>query len=360
MSIKKEFAIFAQKFNEMKVTPNIIASLVDGTVEGDGEIEITGFAKIEEAEKGDISFIANPKYLNYALTTKASALIVSKDFIAGDDITPTLIRVNDPYASLALLMTCFNKPEEEPKGIEEFAKVSPDAKIGKDCYIGSFSYIGKNVKLGDNVKIYPQVYLGNNVEIGNDSIIYPGVTVYNHCKIGERCILHSGSVIGSDGFGFAPINGSYKKIPQTGNVVLEDDVEIGANTTIDRATLGETRIGQGTKLDNLIQVAHNVKIGRNNVFAAQCGVAGSTQIGNNNRVGGQVGFAGHIKFGDCCEIGAQSGIHKSYGDNSRIIGYPATDIKTFAKNQIYLQRMPEIMRQIDELKKEIQQLKNNI
>lgn len=336
----------------MKITPEIIASLTGGSVEGDRERCITGFAKIEEAKDGEISFIANPKYAHYAATTAASALLVDEDFAAPSGMKATLIRVKDPYSSLALLMASFSNVKRK-SGVEQPAYISEDAKIGDNVYIGAFAYIGKGVKIDDNSQIYPHAYIGDNVEIGKDSIIYPHVTVYEGCRIGARCILHSGSVIGADGFGFAPQGDVYHKIPQIGIVVLEDDVEVGANTTVDRATMGETRIGQGTKLDNLIQIAHNVTLGRNNVIAAQAGIAGSTHLGDSNRIGGQVGLAGHIKFGNRCEVGAQSGINKGYGDNKRIIGYPATDIETFAKMAVLQRRLPELFKDVEQIKKQI-------
>ena len=337
----------------------MIASLIGGNIEGNPVCEITGFAKIEEAKEGDVSFIANPKYAHYASSTQASALIVADDFPSSSDIRATLIRVADPYASLATLMAAFTS-QHSKTGIEEPSFISQGVEISPDCYIGAFAYIGSGARLGKNVKIYPHVYIGENVEIGDDTVVRPNVTIYEGCKIGKRCILHSGCVIGADGFGFAPDGEKYKKIPQIGIVVLEDDVEVGANTTVDRATMGETRIGEGTKLDNLIQVAHNVRIGVNNVFAAQTGIAGSTQIGNSNRIGGQVGFAGHIKFGSHCEVGAQSGINRGYKDGSRIIGYPATDIMTFAKNAVLQKRLSDLFRDVDEIKQEIKNQKNHI
>lgn len=334
----------------MKITPEVIASLIGGDIEGNPNCEIKGFAKIEEAKEGDISFIANPKYAHFASSTNASALIVSETFDVPNDLKATIIRVKDPYSSLASLMAAF-APKSDKRGIESPNHIADDVKISEDCYIGAFVYVGQGVKLGKNVKIYPNSYIGENVEIGDNTVIRPHVTIYEGCKIGSNCILHSGCVVGADGFGFAPEGEIYRKIPQIGIVVIEDDVEIGANTTIDRATMGETRIGQGTKLDNLIQVAHNVRIGKNNVFAAQTGVAGSTQIGNSNRIGGQVGFAGHIKFGSHCEVGAQSGINKGYKDGSRIIGYPATDISTFARNSVLLKRLSDLFKDIEEIKK---------
>lgn len=334
----------------MKITPEVIASLTGGSIEGNPAVEIKGFAKIEEAKEGEISFIANPKYAHYATTTAASVLLVGDDFEAPANLRATLVRVADPYASLAMLLSALT-PKSRKSGIESPSHVDETAEIGEGVYIGAFAYIGRGVKLGRNVQIYPQAYVGDGVEIGDDSIVRPHATIYEGCRIGERCILHSGCVIGADGFGFAPDGDEYKKIPQVGIVVIEDDVEIGANTTVDRATMGETRIGKGTKLDNLIQIAHNVSLGSNNVIAAQTGIAGSTKIGDSNRIGGQVGFAGHIKFGSRCEVGAQSGINKGYRDGSRIIGYPATDIETFARMSVLQRRLPELFKEIDNLKK---------
>lgn len=333
----------------MKITPEMIASLTGGSIEGRRDCEITGFAKIEEAKEGDISFIANPKYTHFAATTNAAALLVADNFEAPAGTSSTLIRVKDPYACLAMLLAAFNKTERKT-GIDKLSKIEESAKIGEGVYIGAFSYIGEGVKIGDNVQIYPNVYIGDGVIIEEDSIIRPHVTVYEGCRVGKRCIIHSGAVIGADGFGFAPVGDKYMKIPQTGIVVIEDDVEIGANTTIDRATMGETRIGEGTKLDNLIQIAHNVTLGTNNVIAAQAGIAGSTKVGDSNRIGGQVGLAGHIKFGNRCEVGAQSGINKGYGDGARVIGYPAMDIATFAKVQVLLKRLPDLFKDVNQLK----------
>lgn len=336
----------------MKVTPETIASIVGGTLEGNPESEITGFAKIEEAREGDISFIANPKYSHYVSTTEASALLVANDFVAPEGTRATLIRVSDPYAALAVLMAKFSSAEHK-KGIDPRAFVSENAEIGKNVYVGAFAYVGDGAKISDNAMIYPQSYIGDRTEVGEDTIIRPHVTIYEDCRIGARCILHAGCVIGADGFGFAPSGEEYVKIPQIGIVIIEDDVEIGANTTIDRATMGETRIGKGTKLDNLIQIAHNVSVGRNNVFAAQTGVAGSTRIGDSNRIGGQVGIAGHIKFGSRCEVGAQSGIHKGLGDGKRVIGYPAMDIENFARSAVLMKSLPGLFRDVAEIKKEL-------
>lgn len=329
----------------MELTPQLIASFINGKVEGDGNVKITEFAKIEEATPGSITFIANPKYSHHIYDTKASAVLVRNDFEIEGEVKPVLIRVEDPYVALADLLNAIQKNKSLPEGIENPSFVSEGVTVPEGAYIGAFAYIGKNVELGRNVKIYPQAYIGDNVKIGEDTVIRSGVRIYEGCSIGSRCIIHSGAVIGADGFGFAPCkDGSYEKIPQIGNVVIDDDVEIGANTTVDRATFGSTRIGKGTKLDNLIQVAHNVEIGVGNVFAAQVGVAGSTKIGDHNMVGGQVGFAGHIKVGDMNEIGAQSGIPNSVGNKKRIIGYPAIDARQFAKNQVYIKKLEELFR----------------
>ncbi len=330
----------------MKITPKGLAALTGGIVEGDENVSLTGFAKIEEARPGDLTFIANPKYAHYIHTTKAGAVLVGKDFDPEGPVDVTLIRVNDPYSTLAELLRYVESQKPAPVGIESPSYISEGVEIPENAYIGAFAYIGKGVILGKNVKIYPQAYLGDGVTIGDDCVIRAGVKIYEGCRIGSRCIIHSGAVIGADGFGFAPNNGKFEKIPQTGIVVIEDDVEIGANTTVDRATFGETVVGCGTKLDNLIQVAHNVRIGENNVFAAQTGIAGSTQIGNGNMIGGQCGFAGHIKVGDFNEIGAQSGIPKSVGNGNRLIGYPAVEFRQFAKNQVYINKLGSLFEKL--------------
>lgn len=327
----------------MELTPQLIASFIGGKVEGDGNIKLTGFAKIEEAGPGCITFIANPKYSHFIYETKASAVLVSNDFEPEQPVSPVLIRVADPYVALADLLNAMESQKPQKRGIEQPCFIAPGVEIPEDAYIGAFAYIGAGSIIGKGAKIYPQAYVGDNVVIGEDAIIRSGAKIYEGCRIGNRCIIHSGAVIGADGFGFAPRpDGSYEKIPQIGNVVIEDDVEIGANTTVDRATFGSTRIGKGTKLDNLIQVAHNVEIGKGNVFAAQVGVAGSTKIGDYNQVGGQAGFAGHLKIGNMNQFGAQSGIPRNIGDNNRLIGYPAVDLKLFAKTQVYLRRLGEL------------------
>lgn len=339
----------------MKITVGQLAALVNGTVEGDESALIDNYAKIEEATQGCLTFLANPKYTHYIYTTKATAVLVRKDFVPEQHVNATLIRVNDPYETLAHLLNFVSQQQPVKQGIEQPCHLGSD--MPDDIYVGAFAYVGNNVKVGKNVKIYPQVYVGDNVTLGDDVILYPSVKIYHGCRIGNRCIIQAGAVIGSDGFGFAPKeDGTYEKIAQVGIVILEDDVEIGANTTIDRATMGATVVKKGTKLDNLIQIAHNVEIGENNVFAAQVGVAGSTKIGNHNMVGGQVGFSGHITIGDNNGIGAQSGIPKSIGNNLQIIGTPPVGIKEFYRNYLYIQRLSEMVHDIKDLKKAVDNL----
>ena len=335
----------------MEIKAGDLARMLGGSLEGDSERVVKGFAKIEEAGNGDLSFIANPKYARYVYETGASAILVNKEFKTDRPVHPALIKVSDPYASLADLMRMIESQRPKPSGIEQPVFISDGVKIPESCYIGAFAYIGKNVSIGEGALIYPQVYLGDNVSVGDDTIVYAGAKIYNGTVIGKRCVIHSGVVIGSDGFGFAPRNGKYEKIPQTGIVEIGDDVEIGANTTIDRATFGKTVIGNGTKLDNLIQIAHNVTLGENNVIAAQAGIAGSVHMGNGNRIGGQVGFEGHITVGNNNEFGAQSGVHGNIGDNKRLIGYPAVDIKQFAKTAVYLRRLDELFKEYYNRKK---------
>lgn len=327
----------------MEMTTGALASMINGVVDGDPDIVLKGFAKIEEAAPGQLTFIANPKYAHFIESTKASAVLVSTGFDHQNPNGVTLLRVEDPYATLAELLRAMQAQIPAKRGVEQPCFIAEGVEIPEDAYIGAFSYIGKGASIGKGSQIYPQTFIGDGSEIGEDCIIYAGVRIYSGCRIGNRCILHSGVVIGGDGFGFAPNpQGGYDKLPQTGIVILEDDVEIGANTTVDRATFGFTKIGRGTKLDNLIMVAHNVEIGRNNVFAAQAGVAGSTKIGDCNRVGGQVGFAGHINVGDRNEFGAQSGIPGNVGDGERLMGYPAVDVRKFARNTVYINRLKEL------------------
>ena len=335
----------------MEMTTGALASMINGVVDGDPDIVLNGFAKIEEAAPGQLTFIANPKYAHFLESTKASAVLVASGFDHSNPNGVTLLRVDDPYATLAELLRAIQAQVPAKRGVEQPCFIAEGVEIPEDAYIGAFSYIGKGSSIGKGSRIYPQTYIGDGVEVGEGCILYAGVKVYDGCRIGDRCILHSGVVIGGDGFGFAPNpQGGYDKLPQTGIVILEDDVEIGANTTVDRATFGSTKIGKGTKLDNLIMVAHNVEIGRNNVFAAQAGVAGSTKIGDGNRVGGQVGFAGHINVGDGNEFGAQSGISGNVGNGLRLMGYPAVDVRKFARNTVYINRLKDLFDELNRTK----------
>jgi UDP-3-O-[3-hydroxymyristoyl] glucosamine N-acyltransferase len=335
----------------MEFTANQIASFVGGTVEGDGEVKVGTFAKIEEGMPGELTFLANPKYTHYVYDTKASIVLVSNDFAAEHPISATLIRVANPYETLAELMRMVAAATTNlPTGVEQPSFVAEGVDVPADAYVGAFAYVGKNVKLGVGVKIFPQVYVGDNATIGDNTILYPGCKIYHGCKIGKNCIIHAGVVIGADGFGFAPDSeGHYHKIPQLGIVEIEDDVEVGANTTIDRSTLNATRVGKGTKLDNLIQLAHNVEIGNDTVIASQTGVAGSTKIGSNCAIGGQVGFAGHLHIGDRVQIGAQSGVPKNVPSNKTIMGYPATDLGDFYRSVAYIRRLPKLFDDVNNL-----------
>lgn len=342
----------------MEFSAEQIAGLVGGTIEGDGSVKINTFAKIEEGHQGAISFLANPKYTQYIYTTKSSAVLVNKDFKPEEPVSATLIRVADPYATVAMLLRMVSEMMTPVyNGIEHPSFIADSAEVPDDAYIGAFAYIGRGVKLGKNVKIFPQVYLGDNVVVGDCTILYPGVKVYHGCVIGNRCILHSGAVIGADGFGFAPVDGHYEKIPQIGNVVIEDDVEIGANTTVDRAMMGSTRISKGVKLDNLIMIAHNCQVGESTVMAAQAGVAGSTKVGAHCMIGGQVGLAGHIHVGDKVEIAAQSGMQKDVKSGARIFGSPAMDIREYGRQAINVKNLPNLYAKVKELEKQLNDLK---
>ncbi len=345
-------------FNVMQFSALQIATILGGRLEGNPEITVNAIAKIEEAGEGMLSFIANPKYEEYLYTTKASILIVNENLVAEKPVQSTLIRVKDAYSSFALILEKYNESRGKKKGIQEPSYIADTATIGKNVFIGAFSYIGENVVLGKNAQVHPGVYLGDNVVVNDDSIIYPGVKIYHSCLIGSRVVIHAGCIIGSDGFGFAPQEGgNYKKVPQIGNVIIEDDVEIGANTTIDRATIGATIIRQGVKLDNLIQIAHNVEIGCNTVIAAQTGVSGSTKVGKNCMIGGQVGMVGHIHLADGTKINAQSGISKSIAEpNTALNGSPAFDYKSSLKSQAIFRNLPELEKRVKELEEMVKQL----
>lgn len=337
----------------MKFTAQQIAELLKGSVEGNPQVEVSGLSKIEEGKPGTLSFLANPKYNAYIYTTKASIVIVNSAFEAENPVEATLIRVADAYKSFASLLEIYNQIVNDKKGIEQPSFIDPSATIGKDVYIGAFAYIGKNSVVGDGVKIYPQCYVGDNVVIKDNTTLFAGCRVYSFCQIGKECNLHAGVIIGADGFGFAPNEqNNYKKVPQIGNVIIEDHVEVGAGTTIDRATLGSTIIRKGVKLDNLIQIAHNVEIGENTVIAAQTGVAGSTKIGKNCMIGGQVGIVGHLSIADGVKIAAQSGIGTSITTEGEIVqGSPAFNISDYKRTYVVFKKLPQLERKINELEK---------
>lgn len=332
----------------MNLTAGHIADQINGIVVGDRNIDIFNISKIEEGSKGSLTFLANPKYTEFIYTTKASAAIVSSDFEPTERIELTLIKVKDPYSSFTTILELFDKDLSKRKGISQLTDVDKSSKISDSAFIGSFSSVGENSIIGEKCIIENQVFIGNNVKIGKGCLIYPGVKILDDTIIGQNCIIHSSTTIGSDGFGFAPNDdGSYKKIPQTGNVVIGDNVEIGSNSTIDRATLGSTIISNGVKLDNQIQVAHNVEIGENTAIAAQSGVAGSTKIGKNCMIGGQVGIIGHIKIGDNVKIQAQAGVTSNIESNSRVTGTPAISYMNYNKSYVHFKNLPEIVKKID-------------
>ena len=346
----------------MQFTAQQIAAFLGGEVVGDAQVCVSNLAKIEEGTPGTLTFLSNPLYTQYIYTTQASIVLVRRDFQPERPVTPTLIKVDDPYSSLTMLLELVNQATlGNKRGIESPAHISDSAQLPDDAYVGAFAYVGERVVVGSGVKIYPQVYVGDDVIIGDNVILYPGVKIYHGCRIGNNCIIHAGTVIGSDGFGFAPQpDGSYKKIPQIGIVIIEDNVEIGANTTIDRATMGATIIHRGVKLDNLIQLAHNVEVGENTVMAAQVGVAGSSKIGAQCMFGGQVGVAGHRRVGSHVNVGAQTGIPNDVKDNMEIMGYPAVPKIDFARQTIHVKRLPELNNTVKQLQREIEELKKLI
>lgn len=339
----------------MEFTAQQIAEYLQGRVDGDINTIISSFAKIEEGKKGDISFLSNPKYNKYIYQTQASAVVVNDSFSPEKDYHCTLIRVKDAYVAFAQLLELYQKTKEAAKvGISKTAVIPSSAKIGKEAYIGDYVVIGENVELGDHAKIYAHSSIGDGVKLGNNCTLYAGARIYDECIIGHDCTFHSGVIIGSDGFGFAPQDtNDFKKIAQIGNVIIEDYVEIGSNTTIDRATMGSTIIRKGVKLDNLIQVAHNVEIGANTVIAAQTGISGTTTIGENCMIGGQVGIAGHLKIGNRVMIAAQSGIGSNIKDDKVIQGSPAFEIAPYKRSYVYFKRLPDLVKRIDELEKEL-------
>ncbi|WP_348812559.1 UDP-3-O-(3-hydroxymyristoyl)glucosamine N-acyltransferase [Flavobacterium maritimum] len=343
----------------MKFTAEQIAGILDGEVVGNPNVEVFQLSKIEEGHEGSLTFLANPKYLNYIYTTKASVTIVNTTFVPESPITTTLIKVDDAYASFSKLLEFYNQVKLNKSGIEQPSFISPSAKHGTNLYLGSFSYVGQNVVIGNNVKIYPNSFLGDNVVLGDNVIIFAGAKIYSETVIGNNCTIHSGAIIGADGFGYAPnSDGTYNKIPQIGNVVIEDNVDVGSCTTIDRATMGSTIIRKGVKLDNQIQIAHNVEIGENTVIAAQTGVAGSTKIGKNGMIGGQVGISGHLIIGDNVRIQAQSGVGRNIKDDETLQGSPTFGYNDFSKSYVHFKNLPKIVAELEELKKEILNQKN--
>lgn len=344
----------------MEFTAKQIAELINGRIEGDENAVVSTFSKIEEGKPGAISFLSNPKYTHFLYETQSSVVLINEDVKLERPVNATLIRVDNAYECVAKLLQLYESMKPQKTGIDPLAFISPKAKIGKDCYIGPFAYIGDDVEIGDHSQIYPHATIFDKAIVGNHCIIYPNVSIYHDCHIGNNVIIHSGSVIGADGFGFAPNADGYDKMPQIGIVTIEDNVEIGANTCIDRSTMGSTYIRKGAKLDNLIQVAHNAEVGENTVMAAQVGVAGSTKIGKWCMFGGQVGMAGHISIADHTTVGAQAGITNTVRESGQtIIGSPAWDARGFMKSAAIFRRLSDMYQNIQKLQKEIEELKNN-
>lgn len=341
----------------MEFSAKQIAQFVQGVIEGDENATVNTFAKIEDGKPGAISFLSNPKYTHYIYDTESSIVLVDKSVELEKPTKATLIRVDNAYECVAKLLQLYESMKPKKTGIDSLAFVSPSAKIGENVYIGAFAYIGDNVVIGDGCQIYPNVVICENAKVGNDCLFYPNVTIYHDCHVGNRVTLHAGSVVGSDGFGFAPSENGYDKIPQIGIVTIEDDVEIGANTCIDRSTMGSTYVRKGVKLDNLVQIAHNTDIGANTVMSAQVGVAGSTKVGQWCMFGGQVGIAGHITIGNKVFLGAQSGVPSSLKDDQTLIGTPPMEKLPYFKSQAIFQRLPDLYKQIQKLQKEVDELK---
>ncbi len=347
----------------MEYTAKSIADLLSGEVIGNKSEKVISISKIQEAKEGELSFLANPAYESFLYSTEASIVLINKNDVPEKKVKPTLIVVDDAYKAFATLVDIYQKLKNTDKsGIEEMAFINRTAILGNDIFIGSFSYIDAYASIGDKVQIYPQVFIGENVQIGENTIIYPGVKIYQNCVIGKNCIIHSGTIIGSDGFGFAPQkDGTFLKIHQIGNVIVEDNVEMGSNCSIDRATLGSTIIRKGVKLDNLIQVAHNVEIGENTVMAALTGIAGSTKLGKNCLIGGQVGFVGHIKVADKTNIGAQAGIVKSVTkENTMLLGSPAYELSKFHRSYSVFKNLPDLRSEMNNLQKQLNELTKKI
>ena len=343
----------------MEFTAQQIAELIKGRVEGDKYAKVSSFAKIEEGHEGAISFLSNKKYLHYIYETKSSVVLVDESLALERNVNCTLIRVKSAYEAVAQLLQLYESMKPRKRGISDLAFIDPTATIGKDCYIGPFAYVGPKCVIGDNSIIHPHAALGDNVIVGKNTEIHSNAVIYHDCKVGNRCILHAGCVIGADGFGFAPSENGYDKIPQIGIVTIEDDVEIGANTCVDRSTMGSTFIRNGVKLDNLVQIAHNTDIGANTVMSSQVGVAGSTKVGEWCMFGGQVGISGHITIGNKVMLGAQSGVPGSIKDGQQLIGTPPMEMRSYFKSQAIFRRLPEMYNEINKLRKEIEELKAN-
>lgn len=341
----------------MEFSAKQIAQFVQGVIEGDENATVNTFAKIEDGKPGAISFLSNPKYTHYIYDTESSIVLVDKSVELEKPTKATLIKVDNAYECVAKLLQLYESMKPKKIGIDSLAFISPSAKIGENVYIGAFAYIGDNVVIGDGCQIYPNVVICENANVGNDCLFYPNVTIYHDCHVGNRVTLHAGSVVGSDGFGFAPSENGYDKIPQIGIVTIEDDVEIGANTCIDRSTMGSTYVRKGVKLDNLVQIAHNTDIGANTVMSAQVGIAGSTKVGQWCMFGGQVGIAGHITIGNKVFLGAQSGVPSSLKDNQTLIGTPPMEKLPYFKSQAIFQKLPDLYKQIQKLQKEVDELK---
>lgn len=341
----------------MEFTAKKIAEFVQGRVVGDENATVNSFAKIEEGKPGAISFLSNDKYTQYIYTTDSSVVLVDEGLKLDNEVKCTLIRVKNAYEAVAKLLQLYESIKPKKKGVSSLAFIDPTAEIGKDCYIGPFVAIAQNAKIGDGAILHPHVTIGEGAIIGNNTEIYSNAVVYHNCKVGNNCILHAGCVIGADGFGFAPTADGYDKIPQIGIVTIEDNVEIGANTCIDRSTMGSTYIRQGVKLDNLVQIAHNTDIGANTVMSSQVGIAGSTKVGEWCMFGGQVGIAGHIKIGNKVMLGAQSGVPSSLKDNQELIGTPPMEMKPYFRSQAIFRRLPEMYKELNELRKELDEIK---
>ena len=344
----------------MEFTAEQIANVIGGRVEGNKDAKVHTFAKIEEGTEGAISFLSNPKYTHYLYDTKSSIVIVNEDVELEKDVDTTLIRVPNAYESIAKLLQIYEASKPKKTGVAPQAYIAPSAKLGNNCYVGPFAYVGEGAEIGDGCQIYPHAVVGDNVKVGSNCIFYPNTTIYQGCKIGNNVTIHAGSVIGADGFGFAPGADGYDKIPQIGIVVIEDNVEIGANTCVDRSTMGATVIHKGVKLDNLVQVAHNVEIGENTVMSAQVGIAGSTKVGSWCMFGGQVGLAGHITIGDKTFLGAQSGVPGSLKGGEELIGTPPMNPRQYFKSQAIFRRLPDMYKDLNDAKKKIEELNEKI